>query len=50
MMPMLLPRLAAAAALLALAHAQHQPSPPPTVSPGCDSEDELLGNLRWLRD
>ena len=47
---MLLPRLAAAAALLALAHAQHQPSPPPTVSPGCDSEDELLGNLRWLRD
>ena len=48
MMPMLLPRLAAAAALLALARAQHQPSP--AISPGCDSEDELLGNLRWLRD
>ena len=48
MMPLLLPRLAAAAALVALARAQHQPSP--AISPGCDSEDELLGNLRWLRD
>eukprot|EP01046_Picozoa_sp_COSAG06_P002642 COSAG06_NODE_95_length_24425_cov_882.571035_19_plen_471_part_00 len=47
----MLPRLAAAAALVALAHAQHPPpSPPRTVTPGCDSEDELLGNLRWLRD
>jgi hypothetical protein len=51
MMPTMLPRLAAAAALFALAHAQHQPpSPPPAINPGCDSEDELLGNLRWLRD
>ena len=22
----------------------------PAVNPGCDSEDALLGNLRWLRD
>ena len=50
-MMMMLPRLGAAAALVALAHAQHQPpSPSPAISPGCDSEDELLGNLRWLRD
>ena len=50
-MPTMLPRLAAAAALVALARAQPPPpSPPHTVSPGCDSEDELLGNLRWLRD
>eukprot|EP01046_Picozoa_sp_COSAG06_P036612 COSAG06_NODE_4052_length_4625_cov_21.008396_5_plen_458_part_00 len=48
---MMLPRLAAAAALVALAHAQHPPpSPPPAINPGCDSEGELLGNLRWLRD
>eukprot|EP01046_Picozoa_sp_COSAG06_P071041 COSAG06_NODE_20141_length_806_cov_3.734088_1_plen_198_part_01 len=47
----MLPRLAAAAALVALAHAQHPPPPPPrTITPGCDSEGELLGNLRWLRD
>eukprot|EP01046_Picozoa_sp_COSAG06_P109553 COSAG06_NODE_56029_length_286_cov_5.165775_1_plen_88_part_01 len=51
MMPMLLPRLAAATALFALARAQHQPpSLSPAINPGCDSEDELLGNLRWLRD
>ena len=43
---MMLPHLAAAAALVALTHAQHQPPSPS----GCDSEDELLGNLRWLRD
>eukprot|EP01046_Picozoa_sp_COSAG06_P052295 COSAG06_NODE_8746_length_2080_cov_2.206461_2_plen_62_part_01 len=51
MMPLLSPRLAAAAALVALARAQHPPpSPPPAINPGCDSEDELLSNLRWLRD
>eukprot|EP01046_Picozoa_sp_COSAG06_P015473 COSAG06_NODE_993_length_11161_cov_12.065359_8_plen_426_part_00 len=46
---MMLPHLAAAAALVALTHAQHQP-PSPSVTSGCDSEDELLGKLRWLRD
>jgi hypothetical protein len=47
---MMLPRLAAAAALVALAHTQHQQPSPPTVSPGCDSEAELLESLRWLHD